>query len=219
MSKCDLVGSTSCGLGDTAARSGKERVVTTATRRTRRVIGPRIRIDAWRVGDRASPLFATGRRCRGGHSRRQDGHRRRRRGSRERRRPVDRGREGDAGGDQLHGDARPRPDLPADDRRAARRARHPADGQREHRALGTAFTVSIDAQGRVTTGISAPTARDGAGARSIPRRGPTISRGPGTCSRCARATAACSCAPARPKRPSIWRASPGCSRPASSARS
>ena len=45
-------------------------------------------------------------------------------------RPDDRGGEGHAGGDQLHGDARPRPDLPADDRGAARRARSAADGAR-----------------------------------------------------------------------------------------
>jgi 3,4-dihydroxy 2-butanone 4-phosphate synthase / GTP cyclohydrolase II len=34
-------------------------------------------------------------------------------------------------------------------------------------------------------------------------------RGPGTCSRCARATAACSSGPARPRRRWIWRGSPG----------
>ena len=42
---------------------------------------------------------------------------------------------------------------------------------------------------------------------------------PDTCSRCARATAACWCAPATPKPPSISRASPASRRPASSARS
>ena len=71
--------------------------------------------------------------------------------------------------------------------------------------FGTAFTVSIEARGRVTTGISAPIARRPCAWRSIRRRGRTTSRGPGTCSRCARARAACSSAPGRPRPRSISR--------------
>ena len=61
-----------------------------------------------------------------GVPRRRDHHRLRRRGSRERRGPDAGGREGDAEGDQLHGEVRPRAHLHADDRRAARRARDSA---------------------------------------------------------------------------------------------
>ena len=69
------------------------------------------------------------------HSPRRDDHRRRRRGPRERRRPHHRGREDHARRHQLHGQARPRPDLHADDRGSARRARPAADGSAEHRAV------------------------------------------------------------------------------------
>src|SRR5215203_2690436 len=62
-----------------------------------------------------------------GHPRRAVRRRRRRPGSRERGRPRDRGAVRDARGDQLHGDARPRPDLPLPDRGARRRARPPPD--------------------------------------------------------------------------------------------
>ena len=54
-----------------------------------------------------------------------------------------------------------------------------------------------------------PTARRPCWRRSIRRRGRRISRGPATCSRCARGPAACWCAPDRPKRRSISRGSPG----------
>ena len=69
---------------------------------------------------------------------------------------VDRGPVRDARGGQLHGDARPRPDLPLPDRRALRASsacRRWRSGTR--RPLGTAFTVSIEAREGVTTGISA----------------------------------------------------------------
>ncbi len=55
-----------------------------------------------------------------GDPQRRDDHRRRRRGSRERRGSDDRGRQDHAGGGHLHGEARPRPDLRADDRGSAR---------------------------------------------------------------------------------------------------
>ena len=82
--------------------------------------------------------------------------------------------------------ARPRPDLPADDRGAARRARSPADGRRRTpRSSSTAFCVSIEAKGVTSTGISAGRSRgdDPGGDRSA-RPGRRIWRGPGTCSRC-----------------------------------
>ena len=79
----------------------------------------------------------------------------------------------------------------------------------------TAFCVGIEARRGVTTGISAAdrattilTAikpQDEAGA-TWP--------GPATCFRCGPATAACWCAPGRPKRPSTWRAPPASIRPA-----
>ena len=86
--------------------------------------------------------------------------------------------------------------------------------------FGTAFTVSIEARGKITTGISAAdraatilTAIDPA----HPARGPAAARA--TSSRCAPARAACSSAPARPRPRSTSPPSPACSRPASSARS
>ncbi len=91
-----------------------------------------------------------------GVPRRPDDHRRRRRGSRERGRPDDRGGEGHARSDQLHGAPRPRADLPVDDARAARRARDSADGLAEHVAVRDRRSAcSIEAKGRTTTGISA----------------------------------------------------------------
>ena len=72
---------------------------------------------------------------RGGDRRRPPGAddpRRRRRGPRERGRPRDGRRPGDAGGHQLHGQARARPDLRAHDRRAPGRAPHQHDGDRQH---------------------------------------------------------------------------------------
>ena len=121
------------------------------------------------------------------------------------------GGEGHAGGDQLHGHARPRPDLPVDDARAARRARHPADGEREHRrASGRRSACRSRRKGKTTTGISAADrAATIATAIDPDDAARAISRGPATCFRCARATAACWCAPARPKRRSISRAWPG----------
>ena len=74
----------------------------------------------------------------------------------------------------------------------------------------TAFTVTIDHRD-AGSGIGA---HDRAlTIRKRPRpatRGPSTSCGPATCSRCARARAACSSGAATPRRPSTWRASPGC---------
>ena len=58
-------------------------------------------------------------------------------------------------GHQLHGDARPRADLPLDDGRAARPARDSAEVNKNTARLGTAFCVSIDAKQGTSTGISA----------------------------------------------------------------
>ena len=66
---------------------------------------------------------------------RRDDHRRGRRGPRERRGSDDRGGEDHAGGDQLHGEARTRADLHADDGGSARGARPAADGRPEHRPV------------------------------------------------------------------------------------
>jgi 3,4-dihydroxy 2-butanone 4-phosphate synthase/GTP cyclohydrolase II len=50
--------------------------------------------------------------------------------------------------DQLHGQARARPDLPGHDRRACEALRLPPMAQREPSRHGTAFTVSIEAQAK-----------------------------------------------------------------------
>ena len=73
--------------------------------------------------------------------------------------------------------------------------------------FGTAFTVTVEAREGVTTGISAQTARTRSRSRSIPPRGRATSSSPATSSRFARAAAACSSAPARPRRPSTSRGS------------
>ena len=79
----------------------------------------------------------------------------------------------------------------------------------------TAFCVSIEAKRGVTTGISAADRAATVLAAIDPedQARPTW-RGPATCFRCARATAACWCAPGRPRRPSISRASPASIPPA-----
>ena len=92
---------------------------------------------------------------------------------------------------------------------------------RENRApLGTAFTVSIDARARHRARHLGHRPRHHHPHRDPRRRHarPTSSR-PGTSSRCARAAAACWCAPARPRARSTSRGSPASPRPASSARS
>ena len=84
-----------------------------------------------RGGGGDPPLGARGRADRGGPrgaAARQDDHPRRRRGPRERGRPLHRRREGDAGGGELHGQARPRPHLPGPDRREGPLARPAAHG-------------------------------------------------------------------------------------------
>ena len=59
------------------------------------------------------------------------------------------------GGDQVHGDARPRPGLPLPDRGALRRARPAADDRHNETPFGTAFTISVEAREGISTGISA----------------------------------------------------------------
>ena len=88
---------------------------------------------------------------------------RRRRGRpRERGRPDDRGPVRDARGDQLHGHARARPDLPPADRRALRRARSAPDG-RSQRGTATDGFHRLDRgpRGRVDRNLRAgPLAHD-----------------------------------------------------------
>ena len=85
--------------------------------------------------------------------------------------------------------------------------------------FGTAFTVSIEAR----EGIShrhlraRPRAHDPGRDRPA-RRAARTSSSRATSSRCARGAAACSSAPARPRRPSTSRGSPASTPPASSAR-
>ena len=107
----------------------------------------------------------------------------------------------DARRHQLHGQARPRPDLPGADPRAGRAARPAADGAATTaRAHQTAFTVSIEAREGVTTGISAADrARTIAVAIDPSQGAAATSSRPATSSRWWRATAACWCAPAIPK--------------------
>ena len=156
------------------------------------------------IEPRSEPQAELRRDHRGGDRRvqgRPDGHRHGRRGPRERGRPLHGGREGHARGDQLHGHRRPRSDLPAADRAEAPRARPADDGAPRTRApLGTAFTVSIDARHGIGSGISANDRAKTIHRRGRRRRG--AERHPsrrGTSSRCARAPAACWCAPARPR--------------------
>ena len=74
---------------------------------------------------------------------------------------------------------------------------------------GTAFCEAIDARTGVTTGISAADRAITILTAIDPKPSRRISRGPATCFRCARATAACWCARGRPKPPWTWRASRG----------
>ncbi len=84
----------------------------------------------------------------------------------------------------------------------------------------TAFCVPVEAKGRTTTGISAADrAATVLDADRPGTRGQPTWRAPATCFRSARGPAASWCARARPKRRSIWRASPACIPPASSAKS
>ncbi len=100
-------------------------------------------------------------------------------------RPDDRGREGHAGGDQLHGQARPRPDLHADDRGAARRARHPADGRRRTRRASAPRSACRSRRRASRAPASPPAiARRRCWRRSIRGPGRRIWRGRATCSRC-----------------------------------
>ena len=109
--------------------------------------------------------------------------------------------------DQLHGHAWPRPGLPGDDARAARRAGDSARSARNSSLRETAMCVSIDARGKTTTGISAAdraaTVLDGDRA-GHPAAGSAAARPRVPAARARRA--ACSCAPDTPRPRSIWRA-------------
>ena len=80
-----------------------------------------------------------------------------------------------------------------------------AQVERNTAQLGTAFTVTVDAHPKfgVSTGISVQTRRRRSRWRSPKTPSRRICCGPGTSIRFAPATAACSCAPGRPKGASI----------------
>ena len=128
-----------------------------------------------------------------------------RRGSRERGRPPDGRRQGDARGGQLHGQARARPDLHADDGRAPRSAPDLHDGLGQH---GPARHRLHGERGRPARRDHGDLGVRSRGHHPHPRR---PGRAPGrpdaaraTSSRCARCPAACSAAPATPRRRSTW---------------
>ena len=86
-------------------------------------------------------------------------------------------------------------------------------------SFGTAFCVSIEAKAVTSTGISAADRAATILTAIDPKTRPADLARPGHMFPLRRARAACSCAPARPKRRSTSRASPACIPPASSARS
>ena len=146
-----------------------------------------------------------------GHPPRADGRRLRRREPRERGRPDDGRPVRHARGDQLHGQGGARADLPGADPRALRRARPRPDGGQERGAVRRPPSRSRSRRGRASrTGISAarPRAHDPGRDRSRTRARATSSS-PATSSRSRPKTAACSSAPARPRRRSTSRGSPG----------
>ena len=116
----------------------------------------------------------------------------------------------DARGDQLHGDARARADLPLPHRGARRRAR-PAPDDRPQRGAARHRVHRHDrgARGRHDRHLRRrPQPHDpGRDRRRLDAR--TTSCSPATCSRCARSRAACSSASARPRPRSTSRGSPG----------
>ena len=143
----------------------------------------------------------------GRHSRRAHDRPGGRRRPRKRRRPDHRRRKNHAGSHQLHGEIRPRADLPGADRAALRRAGPGADHAAQYfDAFGTPFCEPIDARARHHhRNQRLATAPPPFWRPPIPKRARKIWRGPATSTPCARATAACWCAPGRPKRPWIWR--------------
>ena len=167
--------------------------------------------DAWRI------TFSRGEGRGRGHHRGgpqgPDVHPGRRRGPRERGRPRHPGADGDARGDQLHGQACARPDLPGADPRAGRAARPAADGAATTARATRPPSPSRSRRARASPPASPPpTARAPSRSRSIRRAGRRTSSRPATSFRWWRATAACWCAPAIPRRRSIsrgCRASPG----------
>ncbi len=94
--------------------------------------------------------------------------------------------------------------------RAARRAAHPADGEREHRrARNRVHRLGRSARQDDDRHLGARSRRHDQRLLDPDARPADFLR-PGTRFRCARAKAACSCAPVKPKRRSIsrgWRAS------------
>ncbi len=74
---------------------------------------------------------------------------------------------------------------------------------------GTAFCVSIEAKRMVSTGISAADRAQTILTAIDPALSRTTWCGPAMCFRYARERVACWCAPGKPRRRLIWRASPG----------
>ena len=109
--------------------------------------------------------------------------------------------------------ARARPDLSGHDARAARRSsRFRSRSSNNAARRDTAFCVSIDAQRRDEhRHLGRGPRANGAGRHRAGDEAARSGAARVTCFRCARATAACWCAPGTPRRPSIWRASPGSS--------
>ena len=79
--------------------------------------------------------------------------------------------------DQFHGHARPRSDLPGDDRTASRRSQHSADGFRHSQHVAARHGVlrfDRSAARRVDRNFRLTIARRRFSPRSIPRRSPAI---------------------------------------------
>ena len=80
---------------------------------------------------------------------------------------------------------------------------------RNRESMRTAYTVSVDARDRITTGISAPTGRARSKCWPTRRRSRSTWCSRGTSSRCAPGRAACWSGPGTPRRPSTWPGWPG----------
>ena len=133
--------------------------------------------------ERAIADIAAGKAGRGG----------RRRGAGERGRHHLRGRQGDAGADGVHDPAQQRGDLRPDAGRDARPARDPADDAAQPRPdADGVHDLGGRPRRRLAPGSAPRTARTPRGCWPTRPPSPGSSRGPGTCSRCATARAACS---------------------------
>ena len=136
-----------------------------------------------------------------GHPRRQDGRGLRRRGPRERGRPDARRPVRHARRDQLHGQGGARADLPRAHPGALRRARPRPDGRQERVAASRPPSPSRSRRARASPPASPrTTARARSRWRSTRARARATWSSPATSSRSRPSPAACSSAPARPRR-------------------